>query len=144
MHHIQNETDMVVFAQSMAKNIQAGHCLALHGDLGAGKSFLARAIMRALGVTDEALPSPTFAIIQEYEAELNTGNIKIAHMDWYRLEGVHDVEGLGVAEFFTTPWITLIEWSERAPELLPPHTTHIHIELDDNDMNARHIRIESS
>jgi tRNA threonylcarbamoyl adenosine modification protein YjeE len=96
-------------------------------------------MMRALGVTDEALPSPTFAIIQEYDANQS---LKVAHMDWYRLEDAMDVEHLGVSEFFAAPWVSLIEWSERAPSLLPPNTTHIYIDLDDADMDARKVRIE--
>ena len=136
---IENEAAMIALAKQLVEDIQAGDCFALHGDLGAGKSFLARAMMRALGVTDEALPSPTFAIIQEYDA--NT-ELKVAHMDWYRLEDSFEVANLGVDEFFSPPWLTLIEWSERAPELLPQSTTHIYIELDDTDINTRHVRIE--
>ena len=143
---IENEAAMISLAKSLAANIQAGDCFALHGDLGAGKSFLARAMMRALGVTDEALPSPTFAIIQEYDAANHGKNegLKIAHMDWYRLEDSFDVANLGVDEFFAAPWVSLIEWSERAPELLPQSTTHIYIELDGTDINTRHVRIEKS
>jgi len=136
---IKNEADMVKLAQDLAAQCQAGDCFALHGDLGAGKSFLARAMMRALGVTDEALPSPTFAIIQEYDT---ANGLKVAHMDWYRLEDALDVSNLGVDEFFTAPWVTLIEWSERAPELLPTNTTHIYIDLVEGDMNARTVRIK--
>ncbi len=137
---IENEAAMIALAKQLVEDIQAGDCFALHGDLGAGKSFLARAMMRALGVTDEALPSPTFAIIQEYDA--NT-ELKVAHMDWYRLEDSFEVANLGVDEFFSPPWLTLIEWSERAPELLPKGTTHIYITLDDTDINTRHVRIET-
>jgi len=129
---------MLLLAKELGKTIQAGDCFALHGELGAGKSFLARALMRELGVVDEALPSPTFAIIQEYEA---ARNIKVAHMDWYRLESEHDVHMLGVEDFFTAPWVSLIEWSERAVSLLPKQHTSIHITLDENDMNARYVRI---
>ena len=136
---IENEAAMIALAKQLVEDIQAGDCFALHGELGAGKSFLARAMMRALGVTDEALPSPTFAIIQEYDT--NNG-LKVAHMDWYRLEDSFEVANLGVDEFFSPPWLTLIEWSERAPELLPQSTTHIYIELDDTDINTRHVRIE--
>ncbi len=137
---IENEAAMIALAESLAANIKAGDCFALHGELGAGKSFLARAMMRALGVTDEALPSPTFAIIQGYDTN---GGLKVAHMDWYRLEDSFDVANLGVDEFFTAPWVSLIEWSERAPELLPQSTTHIYIALDETDINTRHVRIET-
>jgi len=138
--HIKNEAAMITLAKQLAADVQAGDCFALHGDLGAGKSFLARAMMRALGVTDEALPSPTFAIIQEYDA---ANQLKVAHMDWYRLEDSFDVVNLGVDEFFSPPWFTLIEWSERAPELLPKNTKHIHITLDEQDINARFVKINS-
>ncbi|MDX8387582.1 MAG: tRNA (adenosine(37)-N6)-threonylcarbamoyltransferase complex ATPase subunit type 1 TsaE [Ghiorsea sp.] len=135
---MHNEAEMIKLAQTLAAETKAGDCFALHGELGAGKSFLSRAIMRALGVTDEALPSPTFAIIQEYDA---TGCVRIAHMDWYRLGNEHDVDTLGVHEFFEVPWVTLIEWSERAPSLLPEHTKHIHIDLDMQHHEHRHVQI---
>ncbi len=135
---IHSEDEMTALGQKLALDARAGDCFALHGDLGAGKSFLSRAIMRALGVTDEALPSPTFAIIQEYDA---AHQLKVAHMDWYRLENEQDVDQLGVHEFFTPPWITLIEWSERAPSLLPEHTKHIDIEIDLNHPEQRHVHI---
>ncbi|MDQ6988537.1 MAG: tRNA (adenosine(37)-N6)-threonylcarbamoyltransferase complex ATPase subunit type 1 TsaE [Mariprofundaceae bacterium] len=123
---IDNEAEMLVLAERIASNIQAGDCITLSGELGAGKSFLARGIMRLLGVRDEALPSPTFSIIQEYQAD---HGIQIAHMDWYRLGHADEVQSLGVDEFFQAPWVSLIEWSERAPNLLPEHTLAIHISL---------------
>jgi len=135
---INNEAEMTQFAQDLASKGQAGQCFGLQGDLGAGKSFLARAMMRALGVTDEALPSPTFAIIQEYEA---ANDLKIAHMDWYRLEGQHDIEALGIYEYFDKPWLTFIEWTERAPQVLPKNTTVIRISLDDTDQDKRKVEI---
>jgi len=137
--HIHSEAEMITFAKKLAADVHAGDCFALHGELGAGKSFLARAMMRALGVTDEALPSPTFAIIQEYDAD---NQLKIAHMDWYRLEGEHEIEMLGIHEFFVAPWLTLIEWSERAPSLLPKHTKHIHIEIDLQHPEHRTVQVK--
>ena len=130
---------MKALAKMLAHDAKAGDCFALHGDLGAGKSFLARALMRYLGVTDTALPSPTFAIIQEYEA---TNQLRIAHMDWYRLENEHDVEALGIYDFFEPPWLTMIEWSERASSLLPPHTKHITIEIDLKQPEHRLVKID--
>jgi len=136
---IHSESEMITFAKKLAADVVAGDCFALHGELGAGKSFLARAMMRTLGVTDEALPSPTFAIIQEYDAD---NQLKIAHMDWYRLEGEHEIEMLGIHEFFEAPWVTLIEWSERAPSLLPKHSKHIHIEIDFQHPEQRTVHIK--
>ena len=139
--HIHNEAEMIILAEKLAAEILAGDCIALHGELGAGKSFLSRAMMRALGVTDEALPSPTFALIQEYQA---ARELSIAHMDWYRLEGEQEVEQLGVAEFFQPPWVTFIEWSERAPSLLPEQTKHIFIDIDFSRPEYRLVKIKSN
>ncbi len=136
---IHNEAEMVTLAKKLAADIQPGDCIALHGELGAGKSFLSRAMMRELGVTDEALPSPTFAIIQEYQA---AHGLAIAHMDWYRLDGEQEVDQLGVIEFFEPPWVSFIEWSERAPSLLPEQTTHIYITLDFDQPAQRVVEVK--
>ena len=118
---LKNEQETCAFAHELAQTVKLGDVIALSGDLGAGKSVFARALMRALGVKDEALPSPTYAIIQEYEGVLATGEpCKVAHMDWYRLEESEEVEMLGVREFFEAPWISIVEWPERAMNNFPP------------------------
>ncbi|RMH60215.1 MAG: tRNA (adenosine(37)-N6)-threonylcarbamoyltransferase complex ATPase subunit type 1 TsaE [Zetaproteobacteria bacterium] len=125
--YLNSEAETVDFASEFAKRIKPGMVCALHGDLGAGKSVFARALMRALGVRDVAMPSPTFAIIQEYEGR----NCRIAHMDWYRLSDPDELEAIGVREYMQPPWVCLIEWPERGAELLPPDTVHIHLHCTD-------------
>jgi len=115
MHkRLNNEAETIEFAKEFSTRLKPGDVVAISGELGAGKSVLARAVMRALGVMDAALPSPTYTIIQEYEGR----GSRIAHMDWYRLQGEDELEAIGVREYFQAPWICLIEWPERAPELL--------------------------
>jgi len=133
---LDNEVATIAYAQQMAANIKQGQVIALSGELGAGKSVFARAMMRALGVTDKALPSPTFAIIQEYESQ----TCKVAHMDWYRLENAGEIEMLGVRDYFQKPWISIIEWPERAPELLPEGMIQLHLSCVDGSPDARMIR----
>ncbi len=94
--------------------------------------------MRALGVRDRAMPSPTFAIIQEYEA----GACRVAHMDWYRVHGAEELEAIGVREYLAPPWICLIEWPGRAPSLLPDSTLEVRLEYVDGNPDARWIRIK--
>ena len=113
-----SEEETVALAGRFATMLRQGSVVALSGDLGAGKSFFSRAVMRALGVTDRALPSPTFAIIQEYAGE----GCRVAHMDWYRIEDADEIEMLGVHDYFQPPWIALIEWPERARHALPDDT----------------------
>lgn len=134
---VVNEAGTVEVARALASRLQGGDVVALSGDLGAGKSLFSRAVMRALGVRDEALPSPTFAIIQEYDADA----CRVAHMDWYRLDDVEEIEMLGVRDYFQSPWICLIEWPERAIALLPASVISVHIGCTD-DPDARVIDID--
>jgi len=94
-------------------------------------------LMRALGVLDVALPSPTYTIIQEYEGRGG----RIAHMDWYRLEGADELEAIGVREYFRPPWICLIEWPERALQLLPDETIHINLHCVEDNQEARQLEL---
>ncbi len=133
---LKNEAATVACAQTLVGQIKPGQVIALSGELGAGKSVFARALMRALGVSDEALPSPTFALIQTYDGE----GYKIAHMDWYRLDDANEIEMLGVRDYFEPPWITIIEWPERAPDLLPQNTIRFHLSSVDDDPDMRIIK----
>lgn len=130
---LESEGETCTYAAKLAETLEPGSVVALAGDLGAGKSVFARALMRALGVTDEAMPSPTFALIQTYDGK----DCKLAHMDWYRLEDVDEIELLGVREYFTPPWITIIEWPERAPELIPATAIQLRLQAVANDPNTR-------
>jgi len=132
-----NELETIAIATDFAASLKPGNVVALSGALGAGKSVFCRAVMRALGVNDEALPSPTFAIIQEYDGT----DCRVAHMDWYRLDDSDEIEMLGVRDFFQPPWICLIEWPERSRESLPDDAILVQLSCDDNDMEGRLIDI---
>jgi len=132
---LNNESETIEFAAEFSTSIKPGDCVALGGELGAGKSVFARAMMRGLGVTDRAIPSPTFSLIQEYEGK----GCRIAHMDWYRLEDTDEINMLGIREYFQAPWITIIEWPERAPELLPAGARVIQLHYVADDADAREV-----
>ncbi|MDX8377688.1 MAG: tRNA (adenosine(37)-N6)-threonylcarbamoyltransferase complex ATPase subunit type 1 TsaE [Mariprofundales bacterium] len=131
-----DEQQMVSYASDFAQQLRVGDVVALSGELGAGKSVFARAVMRALGVQDDIMPSPTFSLIQTYTGKTNTGEeCQLAHMDWYRLIDAEEIELLGVREYFAPPWICLIEWPERAVELLPQNHKYLHLSILENPLS---------
>jgi len=134
----RNESETVAIATQFAAALKPGDVVAISGELGAGKSVFCRAVMRALGVTDEALPSPTFAIIQEYDAEV----CRVAHMDWYRLDDAAEIEMLGVRDFFQPPWVCLIEWPERGGDILSGDVIEVRLQCDDEHDEERMIRFD--
>lgn len=112
-----NEEETRQLGVRLAELLKPGDVLALEGDLGAGKTTFAQGVARGLGV-EEAVDSPTFTIIKEYQ-----GRLPFYHMDVYRLESPD--EDLGWDEFFFGDGVTLVEWAGRIEELLPDHTVRI-------------------
>lgn len=102
---------------------------ALRGDLGAGKSVLARAIARGAGVS-ALMPSPTFNLVFRYEA---ARGIDVVHLDLFRLQRPDDVWELGWRELGSGAELVLVEWPERAGELLPPDRWDILLEPAGDD-----------
>ena len=95
-------------ATRFARGLTAPLSIALHGDLGAGKTTFVRGVLRALGVSG-AIKSPTYALVETYDTPLGD----VVHMDAYRIEGRDDFEARGGMEYFSTPSIRLVEWPEK-------------------------------
>lgn len=101
--------------------------VALHGNLGAGKTCFTQGLAQAAGVT-EPVCSPTYTLISEYQ-----GTVPFHHIDLYRLGGPEEAYDLGLDEILETDGITVIEWAERAAELIPPDAIHIRLERGDDE-----------
>jgi hypothetical protein len=97
----------------IAAALRKGDAVALAGDLGAGKTTLARAILTSLGIS-EAVPSPTFTLVQNY----GTAHLNISHFDLYRLKSARELDELGLDEALEQG-AALIEWPDRAEGRLP-------------------------
>jgi tRNA threonylcarbamoyladenosine biosynthesis protein TsaE len=121
------ETDRL--GKALAGIIQPGTVLGVTGPLGAGKTRLARALASALGVPDDAVSSPTYVLMQEYE-----GTIPFWHLDAYRLRGADQFEALGVSELWDEPvGLVYIEWADLVLNALPPNTWRLIIETTGPD-----------
>ena len=116
--------------RAIASGLGVGDAVALWGGLGAGKTTLARAILQALGVTED-VPSPTFTLVQNYDTAP-----PVAHYDLYRLKSAHEMQELGLDDALDHGAV-LVEWPERAPEALPPEALHVRLALTDGARTAR-------
>lgn len=106
------------FAREFAKTLHAPITVALHGDLGMGKSEIARTIIKTLRGEDTVVPSPTFTLVQNYDG--------ISHFDLYRIGDESELEEIGL-QYAVDNDITLIEWPDIAKDKLPSNTIHIYI-----------------
>lgn len=116
---LASEAETAAVGAALAAVLRAGDVVALSGALGAGKSTLVRAVLRALGWAGE-VPSPTFTLVQEYEVVP-----LVWHVDLYRLEGAGEADALGL---FETDAALLIEWPERLGGRLPVDALRLMLE----------------
>ena len=123
-------------AAELLRELKPGAVLALHGELGAGKTCFVQGLAAALGV-HQPVSSPTFTLIHEYES-----NPPLYHADLYRIRDADDACGLGLEEYLGGDGITVIEWAERATELLPPEAWHLTFEVG-KDLTERIITIQN-
>jgi len=110
-------------AARLAQTLHPGDALALSGDLGAGKTTFVRALIHALHGSDVPVSSPTFIFRQRYD-----GTPPVEHLDLYRIDDPLDAAELGLDEAFGPDRITVVEWPERLPGLVPPGAIRIRIE----------------
>ena len=132
--HSPDETRAV--AAKLAATLKPGDVLALHGELGAGKTCFIQGLAEALGA-QRTVSSPTYTLINEYP-----GRLKLNHIDFYRIRAPHDALSMGLDEYFDSDAVTAIEWAERISPLLPERTIHIEIHPGTTEME-REIRIRS-
>jgi tRNA threonylcarbamoyladenosine biosynthesis protein TsaE len=116
-----SEEETIALGEKIARTLPSKCVVLLIGNLGAGKTTLAKGIVRGLGAaSEEEVTSPTFTLIHEYSN-------RVYHVDVYRLDDAASVARLGLEELFDRDAITLIEWGERFPELLPENRIEIRI-----------------
>lgn len=132
----QNATEE--FARRLAAHASAGDVIALHGDLGMGKSVFCRSFIRALTTPDEEVPSPTFTLVQQYDSAAG----EIYHYDFYRLEQPDDSLEVGIEESFVDG-INLIEWPSKLGSYLPWDCLHITLALGEDEGDSRTLTLES-
>jgi tRNA threonylcarbamoyladenosine biosynthesis protein TsaE len=122
----------VRLARGLPRSAPRALCVALSGELGAGKTTLARGVLQGLGVTGP-VRSPTYTLVEPYP--LAQG--QVLHLDLYRLEGPEGLEGLAVRDEWQAGTLLLVEWPERAGTALPPPDLHIHLAVPGHEDPGR-------
>ncbi len=133
--HTEEQTTQA--GREIARALPADAIVHLVGDLGAGKTFLARAIAEALGADPSEVASPSFAIVHEYPIQDGT---PIIHIDGYRLsESRREWLEIGIDELLGGPGVKLIEWPKRAFEQF--ESSHVEITITADDDGTRRIEV---
>lgn len=127
------ETESI--AAQLATTVPADSVIALHGDLGAGKTTFVRGLARAWGIS-EAVTSPTFNLYTIYKGER-----QLIHLDAYRMESGANLDALMIEDFLQSPWCFAVEWPERIPDALPEDS--LHLELSINEDQSHQIKLRS-
>lgn len=121
-------------AMGLGKQALPGDVFGLIGELGSGKTIIAKAIAKSLNITED-ITSPTFTLMEVYQ-----GKIPYYHFDLYRIEDDNELDHLFFEEYWEGKGISVIEWADRALKRLPENTVFINIDFVDED--SRRIRIE--
>jgi tRNA threonylcarbamoyladenosine biosynthesis protein TsaE len=134
--HTQSEEETIAAGEKLAAELLPKAVVLLIGNLGAGKTTLAKGIVKGLGAAQpDEVSSPTFTLIHEYSPS-------VYHIDLYRLDHEDQVATLGLDEIFDRTAVVLIEWGERFPRLMPEE--RIEIRLRATEENSREIDVRST
>ena len=122
--HIRDLKDLDRAAGAFLEAIGDRRLIALYGSMGAGKTTFTTAVCKRLGVREDAVSSPTFAIVNEYR----TGSGEpMYHFDFYRIEHLEEAYDIGLYDYLDSGCLFLMEWPENIEDLLPEETLKVHI-----------------
>lgn len=121
LSHNVAETESI--AADLARTLAGGECIALNGELGAGKTQFVRGLVRGLGGEARAVSSPTFVLLNIYQ----TPRLAVYHLDAYRTHSPEDFESIGFAELLDQGGVVVVEWASRIAPLLPAKCINVEI-----------------
>jgi len=135
IYHTQSEEATIALGEALAAELPSKALVLLIGNLGAGKTTLAKGIVKGLKAAEpDDVSSPTFTLIHEYGSD-------VYHIDLYRMDTAEQVSGLGLEEIFDRPAIVLIEWGERFPDLMPKERIEIRLRTTGEDSREIEVSI---
>lgn len=126
IHITHTPTQTEELGAQLARQLAPGAVVALFGDLGAGKTAFVRGLAQGLGMADDDITSPTYALVHEHN--------RLVHFDMYRVAGAEDLESTGWYDYLGGEKVLAIEWSENITDELPSDAIRVHIEtINENE-----------
>jgi tRNA threonylcarbamoyladenosine biosynthesis protein TsaE len=123
--HSVEETEKL--GMELARQLRPGDVVILIGEIGAGKTTFVRGLARGLGIPDSSVVSPSFVLVRQY----TTGRMPLYHADLFRLENLPQAASVGLEECYEAGGVTLIEWANKVPGVLPEQFLEIRFEAPD-------------
>ena len=137
--HLHDEAGTCALGAALARAIAPGLSIYLHGDLGAGKTALTRALLHAAGHVGH-VKSPTYTLSEPYTIVLDGRSFKLIHFDLYRMGSAEEFLDAGFREYFNHRTVCIIEWPEKAGDLLPPPDINVFLTVRGE---GRHVELQA-
>jgi tRNA threonylcarbamoyladenosine biosynthesis protein TsaE len=136
--HLHDESGTAALGASLARALLPGLAIHLHGDLGAGKTALTRALLHAAGHVGH-VKSPTYTLSEPYAIVLDGQSVNVIHFDLYRMSSPEEFLDAGFREDFNANNICIVEWPEKGDPVLPPPDLHVwlHVAGDGRDVELQ-------
>jgi tRNA threonylcarbamoyladenosine biosynthesis protein TsaE len=125
---LKDEAGTLALGAALSRALAPGLTIYLHGDLGAGKTALTRALLHAAGHPGH-VKSPTYTLAEPYTVELAGQPVEVVHFDLYRMAGPDEFLDAGFREYFNHRTICIIEWPEKAGDVLPPPDINVFLTM---------------
>ncbi|MRW92667.1 tRNA (adenosine(37)-N6)-threonylcarbamoyltransferase complex ATPase subunit type 1 TsaE [Duganella sp. FT80W] len=138
--HLHDEEGTAALGAALARALAPGLAIHLHGDLGAGKTALTRALLHAAGHTG-TVKSPTYTLSEPYQVQLNGRAVSVIHFDLYRMSSAEEFLDAGFREDFNGDNICIVEWPEKADGVLPPPDLNVFLTVAGN---GRDVELQAS
>ncbi|AKM82503.1 MAG: hypothetical protein UT28_C0001G0711 [Berkelbacteria bacterium GW2011_GWE1_39_12] len=133
----KSSEETIEIALKLAADLKGGEILALHGDLGGGKTTFTKGLAEGLKVND-TVTSPTFVLLKVYSGKIDDKKIELVHVDAYRVESIDDIKSVGIEDYLDRQDIILVvEWAEKIKEILPKNVINIYFERIEKQGSAK-------
>ncbi|AIY43240.1 TsaE protein [Collimonas arenae] len=140
--HLHDEAGTNALGAALARALLPGMAIHLHGDLGAGKTALTRALLHAAGYQGH-VKSPTYTLVEPYSIQIDKHSVEVMHFDLYRMASPDEFLEAGFREYFNQSTICIVEWPEKAAAALPPPDINVLLSVSSVSDKGRDVELQA-